>query len=69
MYYQYRASDIAAIDTKFRVFSYDAVCSEHQTHPLLDAERMRYMLCHERVLDFNINMFKKDCLFNSKDFL
>ncbi len=40
--------DIAAVDTTFNVFSYDAVWAEHRTHYLPNAWHKRYVLCHER---------------------
>ena len=36
---------IAAVNTTFNIFSYDAVWTEHRTHHLPDAGQMRYMLC------------------------
>ncbi len=43
-YYQYRASNIEAVDTTFKDFSYDAIREENRTNTLPYEKRMHYVL-------------------------
>ena len=39
---------VVLVGTTYNVFSYFTAWAEHRTHHLLDAMRMRYLLCHGR---------------------
>ncbi len=56
-YYECSASDIAAVDTTFKVFSNDVVLGRilKPGYDLPNAKQIRYVLCHGRGLVVDTN--------------
>ena len=53
--YYCRTSDIAAVDTIFKVFRYDAVWAEHRIHHPPNSDQICYTLCYGRGVDRQID--------------